>query len=142
MLYTGVLARTYYAFEGTMLQQSFAFVTLPSIGSDDPSMVPGRYGLGAMGKVQFQSQVVGWIERFVQTVMIPGSRVVQRLDPYCLYDGGPVYGMLALYVPKTKASAMRINDVQIAPPLNDASCGLVFVTHRGSPVERGDGWCI
>lgn len=141
-MFTGVLTRTYDEFEKTMIQQSFAFVSLPLIGSDEPSTVRGQYGSGAMGKVQFQSDAVAWIERFVQTVMIPGCRVVQRLDPYCLHDGGPVHGMLALYVPRSKASAMKIKEVQVLPPFSDPSCGLVFVTQRGFPVERGNGWCI
>ena len=141
-MFTGVFTRTYDEFEKTMIQQSFAFVSLPLIGSDEPSMVPGQYGLGAIGKVQFQSDAVAWIERFVQTVMVPGCRLVQRLDPYCLHNGGPVHGMLALYVPRSKASAMRIKEVQVPPPCSDPSCGLVFVTQRGFPVEQGDGWCI
>lgn len=125
-----------------MIQQSFAFVSLPLFGSDEPSMVPGQYGSGAIGKVQFQSDAVAWIERFVQTVMIPGCRLVQRLDPYCLHNGGPVHGMLALYVPRSKASAIRIREVEVPPPCSDPSCGLVFVTQRGFPVEQGNGWCI
>ena len=141
-MFTGVFTRTYDEFVKTMIQQSFAFVPLPVIGPDEPSMVPGQYGSGAIGKVQFQSDAVAWIERFVQTVMIPGCRLVQRLDPYCLHNGGPVHGMLGLYVPRSKASAMRIKEVQVPPPCNDPSCGIVFVTQRGFPVERGNGWCI
>lgn len=141
-MFTGVCTRTYDEFEKTMIQQSFAFVSLPLIGSDEPSMVPGQYGSGAIGKVQFQSDAVAWIERFVQTVMIPGCRLVQRLDPYCLHNGGPVHGMLALYVPRSKASAIRIREVEVPPPCSDPSCGLVFVTQRGFPVEQGNGWCI
>ena len=141
-MFTGVFTRSYDEFEKTMIQQSFAFVSLPVIGSDEPSLVPGQYGSGAIGKVQFQSDAVAWIERFVQTVMIPGCRVVQRLDPYCLHNGGPVHGMLALYVPRSNASAMRIQEVQVPPPCGDPSCGLVFVTQRGFPVDRGNGWCI
>lgn len=142
MTYKRVLASTYDDFERHMTEQSFAFVQLSPIGSDEPSMAPGQYGLGAIGKIQFESHTVAWIERFVQKVMIPGCRVVQRLDPYFLHDGKQVPGMLALYVPRKKASALRINDIQVAPPSFDPSCGIVFVTRRGFPVDRGDGWCI
>lgn len=141
-MYTRVFARTYDEFKKTMIQQSFVFVPLPVIGTDEPSMALGKYGSGAMGKIQFQSEAVEWMERFVETVMIPGCRVVQRLDPYCFHDSGPVHGMLALYVPRSKASAIRIKEVQVPPPSDDPSCGLVFVTQQGFPVERGDGWCI
>lgn len=60
-MFTGVCTRTYDEFEKTMIQQRFAFVSLPLIGSDEPSMVPGQYGSGAIGKVQFQSDAVAWI---------------------------------------------------------------------------------
>lgn len=142
-MYTKDLAKTYEEFEKTMIQQSFAFVQLPcTIGTDVPSTVRGQYGSGAMGTIQFRSHLIQWIERFVQIVLLPGSRVVQRLDPYCLHDGKPVHGILALYVPKSRASAIMVKDIEMPPPSYDPSCGIVFVTQRGYPVELGDGWCI
>ena len=125
-----------------MIRQSFAFVTLPIIGSNLPSNAPGEYGTGSMGKVQFQSDAVAWIERYAQEMLFSGSRVLQTLDPYSLHDGRPVKGALALYVPKNKSSAISIKDVVVRPPSQEPSCGIVFVTVRGYPVEVGDGWCI
>lgn len=125
-----------------MIRQSFAFVALPTIGSNLPSNAPGEYGTGSMGKVQFQSDAVAWIERFAQEMLFSGSRVVQTLDPYTLHDGRPVKGELALYVPKNKSSAISIKGVVVRPPSQEPSCGVVFVPVRGHPVEVGDGWCI
>lgn len=142
MVYTRELAGSYDDFVKTMIQQSFAFVSVPIIGSDEPGTLPGQYGVGSMGKVQFQSEPITWIERFARAVLVPGSRVLQRLDPYTLHHGGPVEGLLALYVPKSKPSAMSIKEVLVPPPSNDPSCGIVFVTSRGYPFERGNGWCI
>lgn len=142
MHYCRELMRTYLDFRNTMTRQSFAFVSIPPIGTDEPCNLPGQYGVGSMGKVQFQSSVVTWIERFVQNVLVPGSRVLQCLHPYSLHDGGPVKGVMALYVPKRRSSAMSVNGVPVNPPSDDPSCGLVFIPARGYPGEKGDGWCI
>ena len=125
-----------------MIRQSFAFVSIPPIGTDEPCNNPGQYGVGSMGKVQFQSSAVAWIEHFAQNVLVPGSRVLQCLHPYSLHDGGPVKGVMALYIPKRRSSAMSVNGVTVNPPSDDPSCGLVFIPARGYPREKGDGWCI
>ena len=133
---------TYLDFEKTMIHQSFAFVSIPLIGTEEPYNNPGEYGTGSMGKIQFQSSAVAWIEHFVQNVLVPGSRVLQCLHPYSLHDGGPVNGVMALYIPKRRSSAMLVNGVPVYPPSDDPSCGLVFIPARGYPREKGDGWCI
>ena len=148
MMYARDQTETYEEFSRTMIEQSFAYVhVLPLVGLDHPGMEPGQYGVGSMGQVQFQSHVITWIERFAQTVLFPGHSIVQRLDPYHLYDGGSVEGILALYIPKDQASAIQVlnhnNDsVRVPPPSNDPSCGLVFVPTRGHPINTRDGWCI
>ena len=142
MAYCRQLTSTYQEFSQTMIRQSFAFVTLPIVGSDEPCNAPGRYGTGSIGKVQFQSHAVAWIERFAREFLFSGARVVQCLDPYSLHDGGPVNGVLALYVPRNRSSAMSIKDFVVEPPSCNPTCGLVFVTARGHPSEVGDGWCI
>ena len=135
-------ACTYQEFSKAMIRQGFAFVTLPTIGANLPSNAPGEYGTGPMGKLQFQSDAVAWIDRFAQEMLFSGSRVLQTLDPYSLHDGRPVKGELALYVPKNKSSAISIKGVVVRPPSQEPSCGVVFVPVRGHPVEVGDGWCI
>ena len=139
MEYRREIVTTYTDFEQCMILQGFAFVDVPPLGENGPSNLPGQYGSGAVGTIQFQSTCVTWIERIATACLFPGNRVVQRLRPYTLYDGGRVDGELSLYVPKTKPSAMSIERDVVSPLSGAPSCGIVFVTARGHPVEKLDG---
>ena len=136
------IVTTYTDFEQCMISQGFAFVDVPSLGENGLSNLPGQYGSGVVGTIQFQSTCVTWIERVATTRLFPGNRVIQRLRPYTLYDGGHVDGVLSLYVPKTKPSAMSIERDVVTPLSGAPSCGIVFVTARRHPVEKLDGYCF
>ena len=142
MEYRREIVTTYTDFEQCMISQGFAFVDVPPLGENGPSNLPGQYGSGVAGTIQFQSTCVTWIERVATTRLFPGNRVIQRLRPYTLYDGGHVNGVLSLYVPKTKPSAMSIERDVVTPSSGAPSCGIVFVTARGHPVEKLDGYCF
>ena len=132
----------YTDFEQCMISQGFAFVDVPPLGENNPSNLPGQYGSGVMGTIQFQSTCVTWIECVATAHLFPGNRVVQRLRPYAFYKGGLIDGMLSLYVRKTKSSAMSIEREVVTPLSGAPSCGIVFVTARGHPVEKLDGYCL